>query len=130
MGFFLNCYVLSCNTNSIFFIYSSLSRATVTLLLSARINKILGIFLQNLVVPQDLAIESIINRWTLIEKNTNISMEDFISAIKLILSSTFFTILQFFNNKTYRQIFGTPMGSPLSPIIADIVLQDLEEKAL
>jgi len=49
-------------------------------------------------IPQDLAIESIINRWTLIEKNTNILMEDFILAIKLILSSTYFT----FNNKIYR----------------------------
>jgi len=76
-------------------------------------------------IPQDLAIE-IINRWTLIENNTNIPMEDFISAIKLILSSTFFT----FNNKIYRKTFDTPMGSPLSPIIADIVLQEFEEKAL
>jgi len=42
-----------------------------------------------------------------------------------ILTSTYFT----FNN-IYRQTFGTPMDSPLSPIIADIVLQDLKEKAL
>jgi len=41
------------------------------------------------------------------------------------LFSTFFT----FNSKIYKQIFGTPMGSPLSLIIAD-VLQDLEKKAL
>lgn len=27
-------------------------------------------------------------------------------------------------------MFGIPMGSPLSPIIADIVLQDIENKAL
>jgi len=53
-----------------------------------------------------LAIESILNRWTLIEKNTNI-FKDFIGAIKLILSSTYF------NSKIYRQTFGSPMGSPL-----------------
>jgi len=40
------------------------------------------------------------------------------------MDSTFFTF------KFYRQNFGTPLGSPLSPIIADIVLQDLERKAL
>jgi len=34
-----------------------------------------------------------------------------------------------FNKVIYKQTFGMPMGS-LSPIIADIVLQDLEEKAL
>jgi len=65
---------------------------------------------------------SILNRWTLIEKNTNIPKDDLIGAIKLILSSTYFT----FNNKIYRQTFG----SPLSPIIANLVLQDLEERAL
>jgi len=46
--------------------------------------------------------------------------------IKFILSSTFFT----FNNVIYKQTFGTPMGSPLSPIIADLVMQDLEEQVL
>lgn len=35
-----------------------------------------------------------------------------------------------FNNIFYRQSIGTPMGSPLSPIIADIVMQDLENRAL
>ena len=30
----------------------------------------------------------------------------------------------------YKQTFGIPMGSPLSPIVSDIVMQDLEIKAL
>ena len=30
-----------------------------------------------------------------------------------------------FYNKHSKQIFGIPMGSPISPIIADIVMQDL-----
>jgi len=42
------------------------------------------------------------------------------------MDSTFFT----FNKIMYKQIFGTPMGSPLSPIIADIVMQDLEKSAI
>jgi len=50
---------------------------------------------------------------------------EFEKGIKLILHSTFFK----FNNTFYRQIFGSPMGSPLSPIIANLVMQDLEREA-
>jgi len=74
-------------------------------------------------IPQDLAIDSILNKWTLIEKNTNILRNEFIGAIKLILERRILILI-------YRQTFGIPIGSPLSPIIANIVLQDLEEKAL
>ena len=31
-----------------------------------------------------------------------------------------------FNDKFYRQTFGLPMGSPLSSILTDLVVQDLE----
>jgi len=39
------------------------------------------------------------------------------------LYSPFFT----FNNKIYKQTYEIPMGSPLSPIIANLVMQDLKE---
>ena len=35
-----------------------------------------------------------------------------------------------FDKSLYKQTYGTPMGSPISPIIADIVMQDLEENCL
>jgi len=71
-------------------------------------------------------IEAINNRWSYIEQFTKITKDEFIIALKLILESTFFS----FNDVIYRQIFDTPMGSPLSPILADIVMQDLELKAI
>jgi len=77
-------------------------------------------------VPFESAYEGILNRWHLIERNTSIPKKEFIRAIKLILESTFFS----FDKTIYKQIFGTPMGSPLSPIIADLVLRDLETKAI
>src|SRR5580765_3687713 len=48
------------------------------------------------------------------------------------LYNGFYDILGYFcfDNTIYKQTFGTPMGSPLSPTIADIVLQDIENKAL
>ena|SRR5436190_6044979 len=47
-------------------------------------------------------------------------------ALRFVLNSTYFS----FNNVCYRQTFGTPMGSLLSPVVADIVLCDLETRAL
>ncbi|BHF63764.1 hypothetical protein SprV_0200675900 [Sparganum proliferum] len=38
---------------------------------------------------------------------------------------TFFT----FNGRTYEQIKGTPMGSPISSLVAELVLQELEKVA-
>lgn len=35
-----------------------------------------------------------------------------------------------FNNKINKQTFGTPVGSPLFPVISDLVLQDLKTIAL
>jgi len=77
-------------------------------------------------VPHELVYEGILSRWKLIKRNTAIPKEEFINAIKLILESTYFS----FNKIIYKQIFGTPMGSPLSPIVADLVLQDLETRAI
>ena len=54
--------------------------------------------------------------------NTIILFREFKIAISIILKSTFFK----FNDEIYEQIFGLPMGSPLSPILADVVIQDLE----
>jgi len=77
-------------------------------------------------VPKGLIDNNIEKRWDYVSSNTKISLNDFIVAVSLITNSTFFT----FNNKFYKQIFDTPIGSPLSPILADIVLQDVEEAAL
>ncbi|XP_072759915.1 uncharacterized protein [Anoplolepis gracilipes] len=77
-------------------------------------------------IPIELAIESISNRWNFISEEIELPMSKFLMGSNIVLNSTFFM----FNNNFYRQIYGTPMGSPLSPIIADIVIQDIENKAL
>lgn len=64
-------------------------------------------------------------RWDNISKNIKIPIKGiFFIAINLVLGSTYFS----FNKIFYKQIFDSPMSSPLSPIIANIVLEDLEEK--
>ncbi|XP_071653246.1 uncharacterized protein [Temnothorax longispinosus] len=77
-------------------------------------------------VPIERVLDSITVRWNFISKNCKIPKAEFFIAVRLVLNSTFFI----FNGKIYRQTFGVPMGSPLSPMAADIVLQDLETIAL
>jgi len=76
-------------------------------------------------IPIDLAIKSVSNRWNFISTSCKIP-RNFLNAVRFVLESTFFS----FGNQIYKQKFGTPMGSPLSPIIADIVMQDLEGEVL
>ena len=77
---------------------------------------------------EDLRVTTLLSNflWNVIKENTSIPLNEFITATKFVLSSTYFI----FNDVIYKQTFGTPMGSPLSPIIADLVMQDLECKAL
>jgi len=77
-------------------------------------------------VPLDLAINSIGKRWEYLERFTKITKSEFIATINFILGSTYFK----FNNKIYKQTFGTPMGSPLSPIVVDLIMRDLKENVL
>ena len=42
------------------------------------------------------------------------------------MNNTFFQ----FDNSYYKQSFGTPMGFPISSILADLVMQDLETNVL
>lgn len=47
-------------------------------------------------------------------------------ALRVVFDNIYFS----FNNKIYNQVFGASMGSPFSPILTDITLQDLEKIAL
>jgi len=53
-------------------------------------------------IPIELALNSVLSRWNLIEKNTSIPIQEFKRAISIILNSTFFK----FNDEIYEQIFG------------------------
>ena len=73
-------------------------------------------------VPNDLVIKSIKSRWPKIQTFCKIPWNEVERALELILKSTYFT----FDGKRYRQIEGSPMGNPLSPFFAEVVMRDLE----
>ncbi|XP_062556934.1 uncharacterized protein LOC134221765 [Armigeres subalbatus] len=75
-------------------------------------------------VPVDFALECLEERWEEVEQHTNIDKTSFIDAVKLVLESTFFV----YQGKVYGQTFGVPMGSPLSPVIANVVMEKLEQE--
>ncbi|XP_071633849.1 uncharacterized protein [Temnothorax longispinosus] len=73
-------------------------------------------------IPIELVLTGIEKRWDAISGETRMNLDQFLHAIRMILNSTSFS----FDGEFYEQIFGSPMGSPLSPILADIVMDDLE----
>ena len=52
--------------------------------------------------------------------------EDIMDLLNLCLTSTYFQ----YNGKHYKQLHGTAMGSPVSVVVAEIVMQHVEERAL
>ena len=59
-------------------------------------------------------------------ERTSLAMPEIVEALDICLQSSFFV----YNDVIYKQIFGCPMGSPLSPIIANMVMEEIEQTAL
>ena len=61
-----------------------------------------------------------------LQNRTNLSIADLLKACTLCLHSTYFS----FRGALYHQTEGLPMGSPLSPVVANIFMESFEERAL
>jgi predicted GIY-YIG superfamily endonuclease len=59
-------------------------------------------------------------------QNSNLELEDVMELTEICLKSTYFT----WRGLYYKQIDGSPMGSPLSPIFADFFMQHLEKSVI
>ena len=77
-------------------------------------------------VLSDLVLKSLDRRCQLIHNNCKISFDEIVNSTRFLFENTYFT----FNNNIYLQIFGTPVGSPISPLFADIVMDNLENDCL
>ena len=80
-------------------------------------------------VPIDLAIKvakSYLLEDDTLEDHTLLSVDEIISLLELCLNATY---LQF-RGSYYRQIHGTAMGSPVSVVVANLIMEDVEQRAL
>lgn len=78
-------------------------------------------------IPVDFALRIIENKWSKIEEFTNIPKKLFIDMLKFCIKDN-----RYFKHdgKIFAQQKGLPMGSPASPIIADIVMEELLDTCL
>ena len=78
-------------------------------------------------VPDVLRIiENLLLNNAVLAERTKLSVADIMSALKLCLHCTIFT----FKNVLYGQICGAPMGSCISPVVANIFMGYVERQAL
>ena len=61
-----------------------------------------------------------------LHKRTNLKVDDIIELLQFVMTTTYFL----FRGKIYQQRFGTAMGSPVSPVIANFYMEFLEQKAI
>lgn len=77
-------------------------------------------------IPSYMVIESVKNSWSMIKEFTELEYKDFMDLLIFCLNNSYCVC----NDKYYSQIFGSPMGSPLSPPIANLVMESIENKVL
>ena len=93
---------------------SIISYDVTSLFTSVPIQPVLNIIHQKLTTDQDL------------KNRTNMTIKHIINLLELCLNSTSFV----FQGQYYQQMEGEAMGSPLSPIVANIFMEQFEKEAL
>ena len=80
-------------------------------------------------IPTGLAVEIAKSRLEALdnlEEITSWSVEDICKGLQICLDATNLT----FREKHYKQIFGTATGSPVSTVVANLVMEDVKKRAL
>ena len=80
-------------------------------------------------IPTHLAMEVVKERLDFdqsLPERTNLSIQNIIVLLQFVLDNNIFV----FQGDHFKQIFGCPMGSPVSAILANLVMEYVEEKAL
>ena len=64
--------------------------------------------------------------------NQNLAERSYLSVDNILKLSDFVFNHNYFkyDGEHYKQIFGCAMGSPISPVLADLVMEEIEETAI
>ena len=74
----------------------------------------------SIIIKQRLEVDQELNQ------RTSLTIENIISLLEFCITSTYFS----FQEKVYEQVEGAAMGSPLSPIVANLYMESFEVEAL
>ena len=80
-------------------------------------------------IPVDMALDIVkrklkeTNNW---KSHTNLTQDQLVGLLAYVLNNSYFT----FKGKHYHQISGCTMGSQVSAVIAELLLQEIEKKAI
>ena len=67
-----------------------------------------------------------LNEDATLHSRTNLSTDDIISLLEFVLSNNYFA----YNDCFYKQIHGCAMGSLVSPVVANLCMEVIEDSAL
>ena len=77
-------------------------------------------------VPITLINDVINEKWEQLEDTTFLPKPEFLEALEVTLNSTYFQ----YKDQFYKQVFGCAMGSPVSSVVAQLVMEKLETTVL
>ena len=81
----------------------------------------------NVPIPEALAvIRARLEHDTSLNERTNLTVDDIMTLLEFVMSTTYFL----FRGKFFEQVFGTAMGSPVSVVVSNLYMEDLEQRAL
>ena len=61
-----------------------------------------------------------------LSQRTHLEIDDIVSLLNFVLSNNYFV----FEGQTYKQIHGCAMRSPVSPVVANISIEKIEETTI
>ncbi|XP_072032868.1 uncharacterized protein [Amphiura filiformis] len=81
----------------------------------------------NTPIEQSLqVIKSRLENDTTLKERTLLSVDEVLELLQFVLTTTYFL----FRGTMYKQRFGAAMGSPVSPVVANLYMEFLEQKAI